>query len=264
MDRQPQRADASEELAGAGLGETHPTGSASPEAPSPVAIAGWCEAAARLLAPLLSSPLVKARLRIILVHLDPDHAPGLVRTFFRTDPEIPLATISALPRLANLLMEASAELTRLLGAYPRALLGATVESLQGELRPRRLGEALGRALALALAIPSDGRAPALFWSELAAGFNYGLGAPDIQRGRSNAPSALQAQGEGLASALASIIAANPELVTSAISSICESLRRHPTILREALAPLLVPLHEALHEAGGAPPSSPSPEEGGSR
>lgn len=248
-------------------------------APSPEALAGWCEAASRMLRPLLESPQVKARVRILFGHVDPDYAPVLVRTLWGTDPELPLAALATLPRLLNVLIEAAAELTRAVGAYPHALLGAVVAGLVAELRPRPLGEALGRAVRMARDLPRGGGDPAAFWAALAAGFSAGFaspspglapgaregdltrrhvdpssglaprarqGDPAEDRGAGSAPGALAAHAQGLADALASLLASHPELATSLARAIEEAFARQPALLQQGLVPLLAPLHDALH------------------
>lgn len=229
-------------------------------APTPEALAGWCEAASRVLGPLLASQQVKARIRVVLQHVDPDYAPVLVRTLLRTDPELPLAALSALPRLANAAIEGVAELGRALGAYPPALLGSIVAGLVAELRPRPLGEALGRAVRVASALPLGNGDPAAFWAELARGFHEGYGARS-QDDSETGPGALGAHAQGLASFLGTLAKTHPELVTSMAASLKNALHTDPALVKQGLVPLLRPLlrplHEALHEASSDFPEDAS-------
>ena len=213
----------------------------------PTPIAGWCEAASRLMGVVLSSPQAKARVHVLLSHIDPDYAPHLIRVFLRTDPELALSTLSALPRLANVFIESLAEISRLIGTYPPALLGQVTSGLVSQLRARPLGEALGRGARLALDLPLGSGDPAAFWSELARGFEKGYEScpqtrPTTEQG------ALSAHARGLAAFVAEQAERRPERMGALAGFVGEILKAHPALVTEVLLPMLEPLHQALHRA----------------
>jgi len=175
---------------------------------------GWIDAAARIAKTLLRSPRFKARLKIIVNHIDPDSAPELVRTLLWTDPEVALSLIGVAPRVANAAIGALGELARQLQTLPPALAREVLQEVTAAVNTHALGEAVGRLAALGLS-----------WRT--------ANAPDDC-------AACDSFREGFVSALrkAGALPEDGEVGTL--------LAEHQDLVRE-LARLLQPLHEALHE-----------------
>ena len=118
---------------------------------------GWVEAGARILAQLLRTTRFKDNLRLILNNLDPDYAPELVRVALNTDPAVPLAVLGALPRGANIAVEATAQLATEVARKPRTLVREAGRELWQRVNVERAGEAAG--VLLSMLIGSQDRAP---------------------------------------------------------------------------------------------------------
>lgn len=97
---------------------------------------------------LLRSPNVRQSLRILLRELDPENAPALVRTLLRTDPELTLGLLSALPGMGNAALLGMREAMLLLANYPPALLASFLAQMAAELDAEALGETAGLLLAV--------------------------------------------------------------------------------------------------------------------
>lgn len=94
---------------------------------------------------LLASTTFKDGLRLFLKNIDPDAAPGLVRTLMGTDAEVPLALMSAFPAVANCLIKAAMEFLTLLRQYPAPMFTGMVEALLQDIDADTLLKLIGEA-----------------------------------------------------------------------------------------------------------------------
>ena len=78
---------------------------------------------------LLASTSFKDSLRLFLKNIDPESGPVLVRTLMGRDVEVPLAVISAMPAVANCLIQIAMELVVQVRKYPAPMLAGMTESL---------------------------------------------------------------------------------------------------------------------------------------
>ena len=111
---------------------------------------GWIEAAARILVQLLRSTRTMDNLRLILNNIDPHNTSELVRVALETDPAVPLALLGALPRGANVVVEATRELALYAARKPRALVREAGRGLWQRVRLERAGEAVGLLLSVGI------------------------------------------------------------------------------------------------------------------
>jgi hypothetical protein len=117
---------------------------------------GWIEAAARLARVLLRSPRIKAALRAALSHLDPQYSETLVDALLRTDSEVPLAIVNALPDAANIAIGGLHALARAGRRLPAPALATAAADLTLRLQLRALGEAIGYLAASAVELRRTG------------------------------------------------------------------------------------------------------------
>lgn len=106
---------------------------------------GMIESRTRAAEELLASTAFKDGLRLFLKNIDPDSAPGLVRTLMGTDAEVPLALMSAFPAVANCFVKAAMELLTLLRQYPAPMLAGMVEALLKDIDTATLSRLIREA-----------------------------------------------------------------------------------------------------------------------
>ena len=106
---------------------------------------GMIESRTRAAEELLASTAFKDGLRLFLKNIDPDSAPGLVRTLMGTDAEVPLALMSAFPAVANCLVKAAMELLTLIRQYPAPMLAGMVEALLKDIDTATLSRLIREA-----------------------------------------------------------------------------------------------------------------------
>ncbi len=100
----------------------------------------------RILEEVLDKPAFKEGLRLVLMNIDPQNSPRLVRTILGTDVEVPLAIVGALPALANAVILALDELIiQVREKFPPVLLADIVESLLNEIDPESLARVMAGA-----------------------------------------------------------------------------------------------------------------------
>jgi hypothetical protein len=215
---------------------------------------GWVEAAARILKVTLGSPRAKSGLNTVISYLDPDSTPELVDAALRTDPELPLALLSALPEGLNILIETGRELARELAARPTALVRELLDDLVRRIRFRSLGEAAGIAAAAVVALQRETRqeAPSAV-AELLEGLASGLRRRGLEPTEALATLVL-AGGEIVLQGLEHQLQLDPDTPRAA-GELGDQLRallaRHPEVVRQVLAPVARPLLDA---AGSGPAS----------
>jgi hypothetical protein len=90
---------------------------------------GILEKQIRVADELLASTTFKDSLRLFLKNINPEAGPVLVRTLMGRDVEVPLAVISAVPVVANCLIQIAMELVVQVRKYPAPMLTAMTESL---------------------------------------------------------------------------------------------------------------------------------------
>lgn len=100
----------------------------------------------RILEEVLGKPAFKEGLRLVLMNIDPQNSPRLVRTILGTDVEVPLAIVGALPALANAVILALDELLlQVREKFPPVLLADIVESLLNEIDRETLARVMAGA-----------------------------------------------------------------------------------------------------------------------
>ena len=107
---------------------------------------GWLELGGRVAAALLSSPRFKERVRRVLGGVDPEGAPGLVRSLLWTDPEVPLALVGTAPELINAGAGALAELLRQVASLPVEMTREVAAGVWSRVDAGELLDALDRAV----------------------------------------------------------------------------------------------------------------------
>lgn len=90
---------------------------------------GIMEKQIRVADELLASTTFKDSLRLFLKNMDPESGPLLVRTIMGKDAEVPIAVISAMPVVANCLIQIAMELVLQVRKYPASMLAGMTESL---------------------------------------------------------------------------------------------------------------------------------------
>ena len=90
---------------------------------------GILEKQIRVADKLLASTTFKDSLRLFLKNMDPESGPLLVRTIMGKDAEVPIAVISAMPVVANCLIQIAMELVLQVRKYPASMLAGMTESL---------------------------------------------------------------------------------------------------------------------------------------
>jgi hypothetical protein len=104
---------------------------------------GIIDAVNRVLEQAFKKTSFKDDLRALLMNIDPENAPMLVRTFLGKDIEVPLALLSALPGLANTLILMADELAAQVNEkFPTPLLQGFAESLINEIDQKSLSRAV--------------------------------------------------------------------------------------------------------------------------
>jgi hypothetical protein len=111
--------------------------------------AGVLEGSSRVLRELLRSPRTRQSLAVLLDHLDPDNA-GLLVDALTDDPALNMDLVVSTPALANAVTLLCHRLLAQFASAPPELIRELAPRLVGEYDARRLGETVGRALALAL------------------------------------------------------------------------------------------------------------------
>ena len=100
----------------------------------------------RLLRKITTRPRTKESLRALLRRLDPENAPGLIRTALWSEPELSLSLVATLPRGANaLILGADEVLAQLEETLSPALRRELVESLLADVDRDALGRVVRRA-----------------------------------------------------------------------------------------------------------------------
>ncbi len=95
---------------------------------------GIIDAGSRVLEQVMAKPAFKDDLRALLNNIDPENSPRLIRTMLGRDIEVPLAVMSALPGIANILIRMADELIRqVYDKFPDPLLQGFAESLLAEI-----------------------------------------------------------------------------------------------------------------------------------
>lgn len=100
---------------------------------------GLIDATDRVTQELLSTPKVKDAIKIIIKSLDPESAPGLVRTLMWKDPDLFLALAGAAPDLINALILGSKEAVEQVDKIPPPLIAELVAKVIDKVD----GEAVG-------------------------------------------------------------------------------------------------------------------------
>ncbi|HPL65284.1 MAG TPA: hypothetical protein PLG94_02085 [Smithellaceae bacterium] len=90
---------------------------------------GILEKQIRVAEEILASTAFKDSLRLFLKNINPESGPVLVRTLMGRDVEVPLAVISAMPAVANCLIQIAMELVVQVRKYPAPMLAGMTESL---------------------------------------------------------------------------------------------------------------------------------------
>ena len=90
---------------------------------------GILEKQIRVTEELLASTVFKDSLRLFLKNINPESGPVLVRTLMGRDVEVPLAVISAMPVVANCLIQIAMELVVQVRKYPVPMLAGMTESM---------------------------------------------------------------------------------------------------------------------------------------
>jgi hypothetical protein len=108
----------------------------------------------RLMREMMRTPAMKELVLLQLKDIDPDSAPGLVRTMLWEDPGVSLSLFGALPDTVNWLLEFLLELGRQFNGLPEPLLRDFLGRIGEGIDPERLkelpqvyGQLLGRLLA---------------------------------------------------------------------------------------------------------------------
>jgi hypothetical protein len=197
-----------------------------------IAEGGVLEGSARVLREVLRTPRVRRTLQILRRELDPENAPLLVRALTEDQGEF-LDVLALSPRLANAFVEGLHEVTVRLGAIPPEMLRKVARRLVAEVDAGKLGETLGRSLALA----------------------HGVSGPDLR-------GAARRLARDFASGVrrgAEAAGADPEeVVDDAVRSLCDGVRAvtedHPRLATGVVKPLVDAAKGALgasaREGGG--------------
>jgi len=103
---------------------------------------GIIDAGNRVLGQVLAKTSFKDNLRTLLMNIDPENAPALIRTFLGKDVEVPLAIVSALPSVVNAFIAMADEFARQLNEkFPEPLLQGFAASLVNEIDLKTLASA---------------------------------------------------------------------------------------------------------------------------
>jgi len=195
---------------------------------------GWLDAAARVSRRLLRSPRFRRDVEIVRDHVDADEAPPLVRTLIWTDPGLALSLVGAAPAAINAAVEAMAEVVTQVEGLPRpAVREFTVDTLE-RIRARTLGNAAGRALALALQLDADGP----LWREALRGFCSAVADRDLLP-------LISRRADAIADELEQAVARDPDRVIEVCEELDRVLRAHPDLVRDAIRPLYLTFWEAI-------------------
>ncbi|MFH2005876.1 MAG: hypothetical protein ABI333_04725 [bacterium] len=220
---------------------------------APQARTGWIDAAARIARTLLRSPRFKARVKIIVNHIDPDSTPELVRTLLWTDPEVALSLLGAAPHVANAAIGALGELTRQLQTLPPTLAREVLADLASAVNTRGFGEAVGRLVALGLSWRVERpTADCAAHSSFCEGFVAALRETGKLPEDRGVAWLVVDHLDRCASRLEREVKTDPEAVAILAEGLRKVLADHPDLVREVLQPLLRPLQDALEKGEAAP------------
>ncbi len=109
---------------------------------------GMIDAADRVMQELLDTPKVKEGFKVVISSVDPEAAPGLVRTLMWKDAELFLDVIGSVPDILNAFILGVRELFLQAGNFPSAVLADFVVQIMENLDGESLGSAINEASGL--------------------------------------------------------------------------------------------------------------------
>jgi len=200
---------------------------------------GWLDLGARVAGRLLKSPRFRRDAEIVRDHVDPDEAPGLVRTLMWTDPGLSLSLVAAAPAVLNAGIESLREVVVQLEGMPRPAIKEFLDDTVPRVRARALGEAAGRSLLLAARI--DHRCG--LWREFGRGFADAVSGASGEL-REHVVSRLdEAAGD-----LERTVRDNPDTVLEICEDLDRLVRRHPDLVEQLVRPLHLTFWDAVEAA----------------
>lgn len=203
---------------------------------------GWLDLGDRVARRLLDSPRFRRDVEIVRDHVDPDEAPGLVRTLIWTDPGLTLSLVGAAPRVINTLIEALRETVVQVEGLPAPAVREFLDETLPRVRARALGETAGRALLLAARVDHRGA----LWRE------FGRGFADALRGSGGEARAhVVAHLDRAAAHLEQAVQDDPDVVLDACEDLDRLLHDHPDLVTRVLRPLHLTYWEALDQIEAA-------------
>jgi hypothetical protein len=187
---------------------------------------GWLNAGARVIRVLLSDPKVRSDIDTLARHVDPDEAPGLVRSVLWTDTGVTATVLAIAPNVVNAAIEAAREVGSQTRRLPPALVNATVEQLLSKIRYRQLGVATGQGVAALIAWLRARRAqPNDAWTQWSQGVSEALQEAGIEPSE-----AMELPLETFATRLERAVRENPAGVERATVVIRRVMDRHPDLV----------------------------------
>lgn len=205
----------------------------------PEGTGGWFDLGARVAGRLLKSPRFRRDVEIVRDHVDPDEAPGLVRTLLWTDPGLSLSLVTAAPAVLNAGIEALREVVVQLEGMPRPAIKEFLDETVPRVRARALGEAAGRSVLLAARIDHHSG----LWKEFGRGF-----ADALSEARGEVREHVVSRLDEAASDLERAVAENPDTVLEICEDLDRLVCRHPDLVEQLIRPLRLTFWDAVEAA----------------
>lgn len=179
----------------------------------------------RFLTELLKSPKFRTEMKMFFSSIDPENAPGVVRTLMWSDAETFFGFLGALPNITNWLLQMLREMGAQLATIPDEMFKNFVYQLLSDIDGRTMGEMAGGFRKLLAGLQGQEavqRIGSAMWSDAKAGFAADGGEP--------AGGGLLV---GLAEGVGKAMSANPELVAKLAAPIVEGFRQAAAELETA-------------------------------